>query len=63
MRLLELTVTGSDIIRVKVTIGYGSDIVDGDADPSVTKWECPAIRLGGQFCAISTIETTVTKRL
>ena len=58
MQLLQLNV-GSDpatgIITVKVTVAYGND-----ASPTSG---CPTISLGGQFCAVSTIETKVTKRL
>lgn len=63
MQLLRLRVeqAGDGIITVKVTVAYGNDVVINPTDRS--KSTCPGISLGGQFCAISNVETTVTKRL
>lgn len=56
MRLLKLdavnTVGG---ITITVSVGYGDDITAAGT--------CPAIAIGGQFCAVSTITSTVTRRL
>lgn len=58
MKLLKLDVTSTadKRVTVKVVVGYGSDVTP--ANP-----QCRAISLGGQFCAVSTIESTVTRRL
>lgn len=43
---------------ITVTTAYGDD-VEGTGVNS----QCPAISLGGQFCAVSTITNTITTRL
>lgn len=58
MQLLDLTVSGSDTVTISVTVAYAAD-----ADLDIPNRRCRPIILGGQFCAVSTITTTVTKRL
>ena len=62
MQLVELsakqTVPGSGLWQVTVHIAYGDD-----ADLLPDKSGCKAISLGGQFCAVSKLTTTVTQRL
>lgn len=66
MQLLRLTASkdaATGIITVEVTVAYGSagDMNDDNADG--TPDSCKTLKLGGQFCAISNVKTTVTKRL
>lgn len=55
MRLLRLNASQvGDVITIEVIIGYGEQ---------ATLAGCPAISIGGQFCAVSTVRSTVTRRL
>lgn len=59
MQLLELSVsqspTNSKQYTIHVKIGYGDEIQDDDT--------CPSVSIGGQFCAVSELSTTVIGRL
>lgn len=58
MQLLDIDVQenpSTNAVTITVAVGYGSDVKSDNT--------CPAVNLGGQFCAVSTITTTVTKRL
>lgn len=55
MKLLAFDVSETGgVITTLVTIGYG---------PDASATGCPTLNLGGQFCAISSITSTVTRRL
>lgn len=62
MRLSNFVVTGvGDTVRIRATIAYGGNDDLDRTDP--LNPVCRPVILGGQFCAVSTIETTVNKRL
>lgn len=62
MKLLRLDVTQApDKVTMKLIIGYGEDITPS-ADPLVIP-SCPAVIVGGNFCAVGAITNTVTRRL
>lgn len=55
MKLLTFDVVeAGEVITITVTVGYGSDAATTG---------CPAISLGGQYCAVNSITSTVTRRL
>lgn len=59
MQLLEFKVTGDSVTGrydVTVTVAYGTDV-------DIATKTCPALNFGGQYCAVSTVKSTVTKRL
>lgn len=57
MKLLRLSaIEVGDTITIEVTVAFG------DA-PTAISPTCPLISVGGQFCAVSTIQSTVTRRL
>ena len=60
MQLLKLDVipTASGLYEVTVSVAYGAN-----SDLNAAKDACNPIIIGGQFCAISTLTTTVTSRL
>lgn len=68
MQLANVSVrpVGTDQYTISVRVVYGED---GDFEDSPTNpsgdplMPCKAITLGGQFCAVSELTTTVTKRL
>lgn len=57
MQLLDFKVEdkGVNQFDVSVTVAYGTDVNEDGT--------CPALSLGGQYCAVSTVKSTVTKRL
>ncbi len=64
MQLLRLDVTeNGDKVSVTVTVAYGAstDINIDTSNPANSS--CKTIRLGGQYCAISTVTNIVTRRL
>ena len=62
MQLVNLSVAettpGSGLWQVTVHVAYGED-----ADLLADKTGCQPLILGGQFCAVSSLTTTVTQRL
>jgi prepilin-type N-terminal cleavage/methylation domain-containing protein len=62
MQLLDLDITkstgGADLYTITVRLAYGSS-----SDMTGTPKTCNAIKLGGQFCAVSELKTTVSRRL
>ncbi len=60
MQLLQLDIaeTPAGLVDLSVRVAYGQD-----ADLTASQDACKPIVLGGQFCAISTLTTTVTPRL
>jgi prepilin-type N-terminal cleavage/methylation domain-containing protein len=64
MQLLFIDATESadgKAVTITATVAYGSDVIINPSDR--TKSTCPAISLGGQFCTVNTVKTTVTKRI
>lgn len=61
MQLVDLNVgnTGS-LYTVRVHVVYGDN---NDFEDAATKKACKIIVLGGQFCAVAELQTTVVKRL
>lgn len=62
MQLVELsareTVAGSGLWQITVHVAYGND-----EDLLPGKTGCRPVAIGGQFCAVSRLTTTVTQRL
>lgn len=64
MQLLALDVItsgGGKEFTITVTVAYGND-TDMDS-PNSPNASCKQLTLGGQFCAVSTVTSTVTRRL
>ncbi len=49
--------------EVTVTVGYGGVLNDTLNSNGYHSYTCPAESLGGQFCAVSTLTSTVTPRI
>lgn len=60
-QLLVEQVGSSRAYNISVKIIYGDDDLIEDSDPDNPA--CRGLRIGGQFCAVSELETTVTRRL
>jgi prepilin-type N-terminal cleavage/methylation domain-containing protein len=63
MRLAKMQVTniGANLYQISVKVVYGDDdLLD---NPTASSAKCRNIRSGTQFCAVSEITTTVTKRV
>jgi len=63
MRLAKMQVTniGTNLYQISVKVVYGDDdLLD---NPTASNAKCKNIRAGTQFCAVSEITTTVTKRV
>lgn len=54
---LQITKIGSDLYQITIAVAYGQT-----ADLEAGKKSCKALTLGGQFCAVSQLTTTVQKR-
>lgn len=54
---LEISKVGDDLFAVTIAVAYGQN-----GDLEADKKACKALNLGGQFCAVSRLTTTVQQR-
>lgn len=67
MLLGQLSVTqvvpNSPLFNVEVTVTYGNSGPGGILEGIAPNYTCPPLNQGGQFCAVSTVKTTVGTQL
>jgi prepilin-type N-terminal cleavage/methylation domain-containing protein len=54
-----------DLVSIRLRVMYGEDdvIVDPDSDPTTPNSNCVPARIGGQFCAFSSLDSFAKRRL
>jgi prepilin-type N-terminal cleavage/methylation domain-containing protein len=67
MLLGQLSVTqvpfNPSLFNVVITVAYGNSGVGGILKGIAPNYSCPPLNLGGEFCAVTTLRTTVGTRL